>query len=57
MGQSPWRRLSSVRTLSQLQGALLEKGAEATATQITDIITAIKAAETNPQLQGIYQQF
>jgi aminopeptidase N len=57
MGQSPWRRLSSVRTLSQLQGALLEKGAEATATQIADIITAIKAAETNPQLQGIYQQF
>ncbi|PSR13993.1 MAG: alanyl aminopeptidase [Bacteroidetes bacterium] len=57
MGQSPWRRLSAVRTLSQVKGALLEKGAEATATQIADMITAIKAAETNPQLQGIYQQF
>ncbi len=58
MGQSPWARIASIKTLSELKGGLAEN---ALATQwlsaIDQAIEAIKAAETNPQLKGIYQQF
>jgi len=58
MGQSPWARIASIKTLSELRDGLAENEM---ATQwlgaINQAIEAIKTAETNPQLKGIYQQF
>ena len=56
-GQSPWCRLSSIKTLSEVAGELSEETESDQITRIQEAIDAIKAAETNPQLKGIYQQF
>lgn len=57
MGQSGWCRLGSIRTLSEVQSELTEEMNGEQITQIQEAIDAIKEAETNPQLRGIYQQF
>lgn len=53
--QSPWRRLAAIKTLSEMK-AELEAGNPVQAA-IQTAIDAIKTAETNQQLKGIYQQF
>lgn len=58
MGQSPWARIASIKTLSELKGGLAENAlATPWLSAIEQAIEAIKVAETNPQLKGIYQQF
>jgi aminopeptidase N len=68
MGQSPWRRLAATKAVSDLAKvytARLDEGEYADQQdllnkQILEIgaaLTAIKSAETNEQLQQIYQQF
>jgi aminopeptidase N len=68
MGQSPWRRLAATKTLNDMRGLYLDKAdnnSDATsqtelresASQITQMIETIKAAETNDQLKVIYQRF
>jgi aminopeptidase N len=58
MGQSPWARIASIKTLSELKNGLAEKEMAAQWLDAIDqAIEAIKTAETNPQLKGIYQQF
>ena len=56
-GQSPWRRLSSIKTLSEIASELSEETDADLISEIQDAIDAIKAAETIPQLRGIYRQF
>ncbi|MEZ4984070.1 MAG: M1 family aminopeptidase [Saprospiraceae bacterium] len=55
MGQSPWRRIAAIKTLFEVKEGLTE-GSTARESVAT-AIKAIKAAETNPQLKSIYQQF
>jgi aminopeptidase N len=57
MGQSPWRRIASIKTLSELKGGLDGDSIEGLIEKISKAITSIKTAETNPQLKSIYQQF
>ncbi|WP_367392100.1 M1 family metallopeptidase [Lewinella sp. LCG006] len=58
MGQSPWARIASIKTLSELQDGLADNEmASQWLGAIDQAIEAIKTAETNPQLKGIYQQF
>ena len=55
--ESPWRRLASIKTLSEVASELSEATNSAQITEIQEAIDAIKKAETNQQLRGIYQQF
>ncbi|MEL7428270.1 MAG: HEAT repeat domain-containing protein, partial [Bacteroidota bacterium] len=55
--ESPWCRLASIKTLSEIAGELSEENDGTQITRIQQSIDAIKEAETNPQLRGIYQQF
>lgn len=57
MGQSPWRRIASIKTLSELKGELDGEDIDDLLTKISNAISTIKTAETNPQLKSIYQQF
>jgi aminopeptidase N len=57
MGQSPWRRIASIKTPSELKGELDGDAIEGLLDKISKAITSIKTAETNPQLKSIYQQF
>ncbi len=66
MGQSPWRRLAATRSLSELGKTLKAEmdaapmkaeGITVLLTEITSSIATIKAAETNADLKGIYEQF
>ncbi|MEL6969277.1 MAG: M1 family metallopeptidase [Bacteroidota bacterium] len=56
-GESPWCRIASIKTLSEVASELSEETDAAQITTIQEAIDAIKEAETNPQLRGIYQQF
>ena len=57
MGESPWCRIASINTLSEMAGRLSEETDAEMITKIQEAIDAIKEAETNPQLRSIYQQF
>lgn len=68
MGQSPWRRLAATKAVSDLARVYesrvdLETDAEAKdllskkILEVGAVLEAIKSAETNEQLQQIYQQF
>jgi aminopeptidase N len=57
MGTSPWSRIASIKTLSEIKEALTEDTDARWVTLIEEAVSSIKAAETNPQLKGIYQQF
>lgn len=52
--QSPWRRLAAIKTMSEMKSEVAD---DAVKTALQSAIDAIKAAETNSQLKGIYQQF
>lgn len=52
--QSPWRRLAAIKTMSEMKPEVDDNAAK---TAIQAAVDAIKAAETNAQLKGIYQQF
>jgi aminopeptidase N len=68
MGQSPWRRLAATKSVSDL-GRVYESRIDDEAyaaekdmlskkvLEVGAVLTAIKAAETNEQLQQLYQQF
>lgn len=57
MGSSPWGRIASIKTLSEIKSTLNADTDSALITAIGQAVSAIKAAEINPQLQSIYQQF
>lgn len=68
MGQSPWRRLSASKAIVDLQAACTDQAmsepdmdkADALrkrAKALGELFTAIKAAETNPEVQSIYERF
>jgi aminopeptidase N len=61
MAQSDWRRFGATKTLSEIGDSLAEeiddKQAQQQFERIRTAIEVIKAAETDPQLKGIYEQF
>ena len=69
MGQSPWRRFGSMSALNTLHAELIDRMYDEELTEeemtelsdadnmVVEMIEAIKAAETNPQLLGFYQSF
>ena len=60
MGQSGWRRFGATKALSEMGDSLADQTDAAAQQQFERVrtaIDAIKAAETDPQLKGIYEQF
>lgn len=68
MGQSPWRRFAAVKTMNDIRANYLDQADKSSdeamqkelrdnATAITRMIEAVKAKETNKQLQAMYNNF
>ncbi|MCB0638648.1 MAG: alanyl aminopeptidase [Lewinella sp.] len=68
MGQSPWRRISATRSISNMRQTInkdarrasdptVKEKLQARAGKLQLMIDAIKKAETNEQLLGIYRQY